>query len=162
MYTSPTDYHAFITLLAICLDNDILYKKEQVIAWADEIVMRDEEPDDFFVDLCLMQQNSAKMIASRLHYYLHTTTNKCSVKPVLGVLHSFHLSHPEALEQVIKALYSLLFITSLTDVPESDIRHVEGSYNLSKDSMIGTPDEVYLKTLEFLRGYKDEVLLTPF
>lgn len=58
----PTDPLEFIDQICIfhCRAQDDLCSKAQVVAWADEFIRKDDEPDAFFIDLCMARDYTTK------------------------------------------------------------------------------------------------------
>lgn len=134
-----------------------LLKKKEIIDWSDKIVLKETEPDIFFIELSLMSSKSTKDIASHLNSYTNTYTSYISGKPVLSFILKKFSNAEIVFPEIIRSLYFLIHETSLSNKEESFIYQLDHTYEIfqyTKDQhLLMSIDKDVLRFLRIYRQY---------
>ena len=85
--------------------------KKEVVAWADGIIMHEDEPDPFFIDISLSHDKNELM---SLLYSKKVPTNNIITRAILGLLYQQLCDSAIAVEKAIVVIDSLAFWDALT------------------------------------------------
>jgi hypothetical protein len=124
----------------------------EVSDWVDEVLLRNEQPESFFVDLYLQLHTDKQQVLAYLSQIY--SAEPYTVRPALAWLQQQLAASPGALGQVLRSLYRLRLLV------ESEVE-VGWIYGLSADferSATGSAEalqEVYRDTEAFLACYHD-------
>ncbi|GGK89588.1 hypothetical protein ACD591_21185 [Rufibacter glacialis] len=98
----PKEYKELLTLFKAGLASGLI-SKEEVTTWADKIILKDEEPDIFFIELSLVNSNNDCI--SYLGNFLKSDS-LANGKAILGLLYK-RLVEGEELERIVRTMYNL-------------------------------------------------------
>ncbi|GAB3237051.1 hypothetical protein GCM10027346_28120 [Hymenobacter seoulensis] len=119
--------------------------------WVDEVLLREDEPTDFFVGLYRLVHTAKPEVPG---FLAHASEESFSVRPCLGWLQQQLAAGEWSLGQLIRSLYRLRTLV------ESD-REVGWIYGLAADyerAAEGAPElmpDLYQETQAFLACYQD-------
>lgn len=154
---SPKDITHTLHLIRAGLASGLL-SKEEVMVWADDIIIIDDEPDIFFIDLAL---SGSKSINDILHYfnaYLNYENPVIEGRPLLELLYNRFTSKQWTLEQTVGKLFSLKFEAVFSGREENYIYSIENDFDCAKDGIYGSLESVNAEVDRFLTFYKDYTL----
>ena len=146
----PNEYRELLTLFKVGLASG-LYSKEEVIKWADFIIMQEEEPDIFFIELSLIKSKSEGI--SYLGRFLESDS-LANGKAVLGLLHK-QLKEGQELDTIVRTMYDLKDEADFTELEKGYIYQIDGDYDLASTKVYGSLDNVRKETTDFLAIYAD-------
>jgi hypothetical protein len=152
--TNPKHILTTLHLIRASLATDLL-TKEEVIEWADKIIITDEQPDIFFIDLALSGSKSTKEILSYLNEYLDFEKPAIPGRPLVGLLYKKYKSGEIDLTNAVRKLYQLNFEAIFTDEEESYLYTIEDELDCAKSGIYGTIEDVQHETEKFMAFYKD-------
>jgi hypothetical protein len=155
--TNPKEILNVIHQLRAGLSTGLL-KKEEVIDWADQIVTKDNAPDVFFIDLLLAGSRSIKDITHYIGNYLNFETPTASGRPLLGLLFKRFIGKKLTLHQTIIILYELKNQTVLSNWEESFVYSIDDGYDLARNSIYGTIQDIHNQIEIFLGNYAEYTL----
>lgn len=84
--TNPKDILERLHLIRAGLASGLL-TKEDVIAWADKIITKEDAPDIFFIELSLLGSKSSHEITHYFNDYLNFESPLVNGRALLGLLH---------------------------------------------------------------------------
>ncbi len=151
--TNPKDILILLQVISTGLTNGIL-AKEEVIDWADKIITKDEQPDIFFIDLALPSSKSKIEIINHFTDYINPE-NPVPGKPLLGLLYKKYHAGELNLERTVRILYQLNFNALFTSREENFIYSIDDEYDLARNNIYGSLEDVKRETENFLALYKD-------
>jgi len=152
--TNPKDILTTLHLIRAGLASGLL-SKEEVIAWADKIISKDEQPDIFFIDIALLNSKSTKEVLYYFSDYLNFEKPVVPGRPLLGLLYKQFKNQQLNLEQTVRILFRLNFEAIFTDKEESYIYSIDNDFDCAKDNIYGKMEDVEKETDKFLSFYKD-------
>lgn len=152
--TNPKDILTTLHLLRAGLVSGLL-SKDEVIDWADRIIIEDEHPDIFFIGLALSSSKSNNDIIQHFSEYLNFEKPVVVGRPLLGLLYKQYRSGQRNLEQTVRTLYRLKSEAVFNQSEEGYIYSIEDSYDLAHNSIYGTLRDVQTEIENFLDLYQD-------
>jgi hypothetical protein len=135
-----------LTVFYYGLRYNIICKKE-VIDWADSLIMHENEPDHFFIDLSLGHDKNSLI---DLLYSLTVPHSSLVARAILGLLHQRLSEGAITMSEAITIIYKLNFSGLLTQTEAQELHHITDEIwmNEFNDTEVGE------KFLGFLCGYK--------
>jgi hypothetical protein len=152
--TNPKDILQTLHLIRAGLSSGLL-TKEEVVDWADKIIMKDEQPDIFFIDLALSSSKSINDVSHYFNDYLNFENPTIQGRPLLGLLYKQFSSKQLTLEQTVGKLFRLKFEAIFTEREEGYIYSIDNNFDCAKHNIYGTIESVYAEVEKFLNFYKD-------
>jgi hypothetical protein len=152
--TNPKDILQTLHLIRAGLSSGLL-TKEEVVDWADKIIMKDEQPDIFFIDLALSSSKSINDVSHYFNEYLNFENPTIQGRPLLGLLYKQFSSKQLTLEQTVGKLFRLKFEAIFTEREEGYIYSIDNNFDCAKHNIYGTIESVYAEVEKFLNFYKD-------
>jgi hypothetical protein len=138
-----------LTLYYYGLKYGIVSKKE-IIEWADGIVMHENDPEYFFIELSLSHDDSELL---SLLYSVYVPDNKMVARAVLGLLYHRLSSGVITADKVIIVLDKPEFFDQLTKVEQKQIFNFTDK--IWKDEPIMENEELKQNLLSLLVNYKE-------
>jgi hypothetical protein len=152
--TNPKEILSTLHLIRAGLGSGLL-SKEEVIAWADKIISKDEQPDIFFIELALLKSKSTNEVLYYFSDYLNFEKAVVPGRPLLGLLYKQYKNGAINLEQTVKILFHLMFETTFTNAEETYIYVIDDGFDCATQNIYGTIEDVQNETEKFLSFYKD-------
>lgn len=152
--TNPKDILQTLHLIRAGLASGLL-TKEEVINWADKIIIKDEQPDILFIDLALSSSKSVNDIIHYISEYLNFENPAVQGRPLLGLLYKQFSSRQLTLEQTVRKLFRLKFEAVFTEREEGYIYSIDNDFDCAKHNIYGSLEAVYADVDKFLSFYKD-------
>ena len=151
-----TDLKIFIDLLEVFrlgLLTGIL-ERQVVVKWADQLVMREESPAYFLIELSLSGQSNINDLTGLLDEYVGENKPEVSKRVVLGLLlHQYRVGQI-ALQKVVQAIDWLAMHIDYSAEEHSFMAGVDDDYNLASEGICGTFSEIEIFLLRFLSVYQ--------
>jgi len=132
-----------------------LLSKEDVLDWAEEIVMKEQQPDIFFIDLVLLGTKNANELIHYFCDYLNFEKPVVQGRPLLGMLYAKYASGRMGIEQVVRKLFALRWEAVFNTLEEGCIYSLDYQYDLFTEGVMGTLQNVQSDLGAFLSLYKD-------
>ena len=132
-----------------------LLTKTEVINWADKIIIKDDKPDPFFIELALLSSKSENDVIKYFSDYLNFKYSIIHGRPLLWLLYERYKTKAINLEQTVKILSKLRYETDFTDIERSSIYSIDDSYFLAESNIYGTLVKVELELDQFLSFSKN-------
>jgi hypothetical protein len=126
--TNPKDFLELLEVFHIALSNGLLDKKE-IIKWADEIIIKNSEPDYFIIELSLCGQKTTNDIISLLNEYIGEEKPQISGRVILGFLYRKYLDKQTTLKTVVGTIYWITWKTELPDEEKSFMYGLDDAYD---------------------------------
>lgn len=152
--TNPADVLQILHLIRAGLASGIL-SNEEVINWADKIIIEDDQPDIFFIELALLSSNNSNDICYYFSDYLNFENPVFQGRPLLGMLYKRFSSKQLTLEETVRKLFRLKSEALFTDLEESYIYSIDNDFDCAKDGIYGTLKDIDADVNKFLNFYKD-------
>lgn len=152
--TNPKDFIELLEVFSIALTNGLLDKNE-VIKWADNIIVNDNEPDFFIIELSLCGHKSLNDIVSLLNEFIGQEKTPVSGRVILGFMHRQYLAGKITLRKVVGAVNWIVWQADLTDEEKSFMYGLDEDYDCAEEGIYGAVEAVEKETLRFLEIYKD-------
>jgi len=150
---SPKDFIELLALFRVGLAVGLIDKSE-VTKWADGIIMSEEEPDLFFIDLSLAKSKNEAISIISENVEAGTPINW---KAVLGLLQQ-RMAEGQELKFIVKAMYHLLDEAELSELERDYIYTIEDFFEMANTKVYGSLDSIRQQTADFLSLYKDYTL----
>ncbi len=152
--TNPNDILTTLHLIRAGLASGLL-SKEEVIDWADKIVVKDEQPDIFFIDLAMSSSKSTNDIIHYINDLLNFDNPAVQARPLVGLLFKQFNNGQINLEQAVSKLFRLKFEAVFNEREEGYIYSLENDYDCAKHGIYGSLQIVQQDLEKFLSFYKD-------
>ncbi len=151
--TNPTDVVELLGMFRIALINNLIDKKE-IIKWADSIVLNEDEPNAFFIELSLLGSKSVNDIISFFSEFLGEFHPKTSVHAALGVIYSKFKSGDLSLEKVIYCVDWVCWNTDISEGEKYFMYELEGHYCSVTKYKCGSIEALENNTVQILEVYR--------
>ncbi len=149
--TNPGDFLKQISIYKTCLEKGLIDKQE-VIAWADSIVVEEEEPDYFFIELSLVKNRNEAI--SILSQYFVETNDVVFTRFMFGLVYQELNKDHTCLDKAVSILFSILYSSEISDAEKKAIYIIDHEYDYRETGL----EPLILLTLRFLEAYKDFTL----
>lgn len=151
--TNPKDISQTLHLIRAGLHNELL-TKEEVIAWADKIIMKDESPDIFFIDISLLVSKSKDDLIYYINDYLNLENKMVPGRPLFGLLYKKYITGQINLVQTIANLFMIIDEADITEKEMYCVYQFDIDYDSTWNNYYG-PEAVEIEVKKFLTFYKD-------
>ena len=151
--TKPIDILPTLHLLKAALQLE-LFTKEEIIKWADNIILEDENPDIFFTELSMLNSKSTDDALYYFTEYLRVEKPIIEGRPLLGILHNKFVRGQIDLEDTISKLYQLIECCKFTERERCYIYILDNDFDYSIQTKYLTVESIEKNLLEFLSFYK--------
>jgi hypothetical protein len=156
------EYRIVLEVFALGILNRVI-EKQQIIDWADDIIKREEEPDYFIIELSLINTKSNSDILSLLNEYKEEPIQIISARAYLGMVYYQLLNGKLELQQVVNAIYHLVYTELITNYEEGRIYTIEYENDSIDNGYFNiTLDEVKANAIDFLSIYKEFTMENVF
>ena len=152
--TNPKDFIELLEVFSIALTNGLVDINE-VIKWADNIIINDKEPDFFIIELSLCGHKKTIDIVSLLNEYIGQEKPQISGRVILGFLYRQYLAGYITLKKVVGSINWIVWQADLTDEEKSLMYGLDEDYDCAEEGIYGTIEEVEKETLRFLEIYNE-------
>lgn len=152
--TNPKDFIELLEVFSIALTHELLDKNE-VIKWADAIILGDTEPDYFIIELSLSGQKSNNDIVSFLNQYIGHEKPQVSTRVILGFLYRQYLNGHITLKKLVNTVDWIIYETDITDEEKGFMYGLKENYLCAEEGIYGTIKDIEEETLRFLEIYKE-------
>lgn len=132
-----------------------LLTKEEVVDWADQIIINDEQPDIFFIDIAMSSSKTVNDLTSYIGNFLNFENPVISGRPLLGLLCKQYRNGSLDIDQAISKLFRLRFEAVFTDQEIGNICVLENDHDLAKHTVYGSIEQVKSKLENFLSIYQN-------
>ncbi|GGK80534.1 hypothetical protein ACD591_09960 [Rufibacter glacialis] len=130
MGADPKEYRELLALFRTGLAGGLI-SKEEVTVWADDIILREAEPDIFFIELSLA--GTANEAISLLLGHLRSE-QPVNGKALLGLLYR-RLREGNGFDLVSRMMYGLADEPQFTELERGYLHHLSISYDLASDGI---------------------------
>lgn len=151
---NPQNILPALHLIRLGLENGFLSKSE-VIHWVDAIIMKDEQPDIFFIELSLLESKSMGDIVHYFNEYLKSEVPTYESKLLLGLVCKEFTSGHLNLENTITKLFYLTNESLFTPNEIENIYRLDNNYDGVGFNVYCTLENVKKDLENFLNIYKD-------
>lgn len=128
--TNPKDCITLLNVFLIGVKEGVIDKNE-VTKWADEIILSEQEPDYFIIELALAKDKN--QLISLLKEYIGENTSIVASRVVFSLLYSLYQTSVFDISKVIKILYRINIDEDLSDFENQRIYWLESEYELALD-----------------------------
>ena len=150
---NPKDISQTLHLIRAGLQFELL-TKEEVIVWADKIILKDEEPDIFFIDVALSVSKSEYDLIYYINDYLNLEKKMVPGRPLFGLLYKKYITGQINLVQTIAKLFMIINEADITEKEMYCIYQFEIDYDSTWNNYYG-PEAVEIEVKKFLTFFKD-------
>lgn len=151
------DLKSFIDLLEVFrlgLHTGIV-ERQVVVEWADQLVMQEETPDYFLIELSLGSRNNINDFIGLLNKYIGKNKPDVSKRVILGLLlHQYRIGQI-TLQKAVQAIEWLALHVEYSEEEHSFMAGVDDDYNLANEGICGTFSEIKIFLLRFLSVYQE-------
>ena len=124
----------------LCLIMEIIEKKE-IIKWADNIIMQDDQPDYFLIELSLCGHKNVNEINSLIKEFTGEVKSIIPSRVLLGILYGQDINNQKfILKKVCSIIGWLIWHGQLTDIEKSFVYGLDDEYNLMEMKIKNTFD----------------------
>ena len=151
-----TDFNTFIDLLEVFrlgLHTRIL-ERQVVVEWADQLVMQEEAPDYFLIELSLGSRSNINDFIRLLDEYIGEIKPDVSKRVVLGCLHHLYISSQITLQKAVQAIDWLVMHVDYSEEEHSFMAGVNDAHNLADEGIYGSFSDIEIFLLRFLSVYQ--------
>jgi hypothetical protein len=152
--TDPLDYKDLFKIFSLGLTQGLIDKQE-IIKWCDTIIIKDEEPDPFFIDISLSGTKSINDIISLIDEKFKDNPSKISARVVLGLYYKLYRQGKITLDKITHSIYWLHWESKLTESEKQFMYIIDDRYELAIAKTWDTVDNIEKEILTFLELYKD-------
>ena len=152
--TNIRNYIDLLGMFNIGLENGLL-EKQEIVKWADTIILQDEQPDYFVIELSLCGHKSVNDIVTLLNEIIGASTPQISGRVILGLLYHRYVDRQLPLKKVVDLLYWLILYGQCSEEEKSFMYELDDRYSLAIDNIYGTVEAVEKATLRFIELYKE-------
>jgi hypothetical protein len=152
--TNIRNYVELLEVFRLCLMKGLLDKQE-VIRWADDIILQDEQPAYFVIELSLCGSKSVKDMVSLIHSFVGEPRPVVSGRVILGFLFAQYSQKVISLRTVTAAIYGLLWETEWNETEKRFMYGLDDAFDCAVNGIYGTVEEVEKDVFRFLEIYKD-------
>jgi hypothetical protein len=152
--TNIRNYIDLLGMFTIGLENGLL-EKQAIVRWADIIILQDEQPDYFVIELSLCGHKSVNDIVTLLNEIIGASTPQISGRVILGLLYHRYVDRQLPLKKVVNLLYWLILHGQWSEDEKSFMYELDDWYSLAIDNIYGTEETVEKATLRFIELYKE-------
>jgi hypothetical protein len=146
----PSDYKDLLEVFRTGLIHGIISRQE-IIAWSDAIIIREEEPDYFFIELSLCSDNDR--VISVIVDVTGIQGSLISIRVLFGALYNKVISNAINPESAIRILEGLNNWNLLTSFESSGIYSFDEYADMTLTDC--SKDELTQDVLAFLSKYKE-------
>lgn len=151
--TNTRDFATLLEVFRIGLINRVI-SAQQVVGWADAIILRDAEPDYFFIELALCGNNTSEL-SSLLKTYVGETKTRVAGHAVLGLLHHAYAAGTADLYQVVRTMDWLASHDQLSEEECRLLYAVDETYSMAAEGVYGSVENVANFVTAYLAFYQD-------
>jgi hypothetical protein len=151
-----TDLKTFIDLLEVFrlgLHTGII-ERQVVVEWADRLVMQEETPDYFLIELSLGGRNNINDFIGLLDEYIGESKPEVSKRVILGCLLHQYRSGQLTLQKAIRAIDWLAMCVDYSKEEHSFMAGIDDDFNLADEGICGTFSDMEIFLLRFLSVYR--------
>jgi hypothetical protein len=146
--TKPQDYPLLLEVFREGLACGLI-SKDEIVAWADDIIKNESEPDYFFIELSLCSDTNA--VAEILDQYISRSKSPIPLRVIFGLIHQKLIANVIDLDLAITFTERTPFYETLTPVEYRSIYEFEEYEMFYIDDSEGLKETV----VKFLSFYKD-------
>jgi hypothetical protein len=146
----PKEYKELFTLFKAGLASGLI-SKEEVTKWADEIILLEDEPNIFFIELSLIKSKNEGI--SYLGEHLESDS-LAKGKAILGLLYK-RFKEGQELERIVRTMYNLRDEADFTELERGYIYQIDDGFDLANSKIYGSLDNVRQETADFLALYSE-------
>ena len=151
---NPQNIIPALHLIRLGLENGFLTESE-VIHWADAIIMKDEQPDIFFIELSLLASKNLGDIVRYFNEYLQSEVPTYKSKLLLGLIYNKYSSGNWTIENTIIKLFYLTNESLCTPNEIKNIYRLDNNYDGVGFNVYCTLADVKNDLENFLNVYND-------
>jgi hypothetical protein len=151
-----TDLRTFIDLLEVFrlgLHTGII-ERQVVVEWVDRLVMQEETPDYFLIELSLGGRTNIDDFIGLLDEYIGENKPEVSKRVILGCLLHQYRNGQLTLQKAVRAIDWLAMHVDYSEEEHSFMAGVDDDYNLATEGICGTFSDIELFLLRFLSVYQ--------
>ena len=141
-----------LEVFRIALSNGLI-EKQEVISWADTIILKEVDPDLHIIELSLCK--SANEIITTLNEIIGQPRPSVSGRVVLGFLYRNFIMGRVTLKQVVLTIDWIMIYVTLTEEEKKFMYGAYDMYDLAAGKVWGSLDAVEKNLVRFLEVYKD-------
>jgi hypothetical protein len=129
--------------------------RQLVVEWADQLIMQEEAPDYFLIELSLGGQNNLNDFTGLLDKYVGENKPAVSKRAILGILLHQYKAGQITLQKAVRAIDWLTMHVDYSEEERSFMAGVDDDYTLADEGFYGNVSEVEIFLLRFLSAYKE-------
>lgn len=152
-----TDLNAFIDLLEVFrlgLHTGVL-ERQIVVEWADQLVMQEDTPNYFLIELALSGRKNSNDFIRILDEHIEKNKPEASKRVILGLLLHRYKTGQITLQKAVQAIDWLAININYSEEEHSFMAGVDDDYNLVNEGICGTFSEIETFLLQFLGVYQE-------
>ena len=151
---NPQNILPALHLIRLGLENGFLTESE-VIDWADAIIIKDDQPDIFFIELSLLGSKSMGDIVRYFNEYLQSKVPAYESKLLLGLVCKGYTNVNLNVEKTITKLFHLTNESLCTPYEIENIYRLDNNYDGVGYNVYCKLEDVKTDLEKFLKIYKD-------
>jgi hypothetical protein len=149
----PLKFFDLLEVFRLGLLTGIL-ERQLVIAWADQLVMQDKNPNYFLIELSLSGRSNINDLTGLLDKHVGENKPEISRRVILGLLLHRYKTGQITLQKAVQAVDLLAMHIDYSKEEHSFMAGIDDAYRLANEGVYGTVSEVEAFLLSFLRIYK--------
>jgi hypothetical protein len=152
--TNPKEFIELLDVFVIALTNNLIDKFE-IIKWTDQIVISDEEPDEFIIELSLYGDKNINDFITLINEFIGLDKPILSGRVILALLYHKYKSGQIDLGKITFSIDWLVVHSKLSETEKGFLYGLDDEYLLAKSKIAGVLIEIEKWTLDFLAIYSD-------
>lgn len=148
--TNPDLYRVFSLGLATNV-----FTQNEVVAWADGVILKEAAPDSFVVELSLVGTWDKNEVITLLNGFIGLEIVPISGRVVLGLVYRRFVDGKLSLKNAVSAIDRLIRTAGLSEEEQRLMLPIDDGYALATSGTFGTVDAIETETMRFLEVYKD-------
>lgn len=151
--THPTNPVLF-RVFSLGLTTNVIAQNE-IVAWADGVILKDDAPDSFVVELSLVGNRDKNDIITLLNGFIGPEMAPVAGRVVLGLVYRRFVDGKLSLKNAVSAIDMLIRTAGLSEEEQRLMLPLDDGYALATSSTFGTVETIETETMRFLEVYKE-------
>jgi len=131
-----------------------IVERQLVVDWADQLIVREETPAYFLIELSLSGRNHLNDFIKLLDEYVGENKPEVSKRVILGLLLHQYEAGQVTLQKAVRAIDWLALHIDYSKEEHSFMAGLDDEYHLVDEGICGTFSEVECWLLRFLSAYQ--------
>ncbi|WP_306644034.1 hypothetical protein [Sanyastnella coralliicola] len=134
------------------------FSKERLVEYSDQLIMRESEPDELFIDISLSSHQRNKLI-DVLGSFINSNRSQVETDKLMSIIQSLNSNGQLSLGRTTMLLYKLSHEFDFPEAMYSEINRLDDEYYLVSNQIVNrTEDELEIEVRQYLAPYLDEAL----